>query len=181
MATAPHIADTIRTLFVAATVAFLGYLGYTLLRARMDNPPPQVVALEGDQLQEINERFATLRADTDRVQGELNRYAETTASRSWTAAPDGLGLPAKTRVEFGTVVVSIKRGKRQAGARVKFTHKYKSPPTFVCQDSGPAGTYTNVKAHKVTKTGCSVAVGLVGNWVDELDAVVGYVVIGEIE
>lgn len=149
---ASHVSDVLRTTLVWGTVAFLGYLGYALLDARPNDPPPLVITKDSDEwkrtegsLQALSEGLTSLRARTDvsdlrqgldeelkqfdaaisQLEGRLDSLVTELAANR-----DSLGQwPEGTALEYGTIIFRRPADYDKEGCRrIKFKHRYTSPP-----------------------------------------------------
>ena len=169
MGTGSHIADTIRTLLVAGTVGFLGYLAYTLIQARIDNPPTQGVAMDDEEVADLKNTLHRLGAEVRAIDKRLDALGSELA----TIPTDSGRLPAGTAIEYGTVV--FRKGRKLAWKEIRFENKYASPPLVIVSESGTAGDWATVKSEKITTTGARIAARVRKDYLCH----VGYIVIGQ--
>lgn len=55
-----HVADVFKTGLVCATVALLGYLGFSLMQAWMINPALRILTLKSDEMKALQDRMETI-------------------------------------------------------------------------------------------------------------------------
>ncbi|RJP37165.1 MAG: hypothetical protein C4547_05925 [Phycisphaerales bacterium] len=181
MTPASHIADVVRTLIVAAVVGFLGYQGIELIRERINNPPPQIVRLEGEELKELRHSL------DGAVEHMLSRLS-VLEDRARRHLP--FGLPEETRVECGRFEITFtEQQPKTAGGEgggpkwfydheVTFGHRYVTPPLVIVTDNSVTGAWPHVAVHKITTSGAVFKLNLHHGAMGRT-ATIAYLVIGE--
>lgn len=184
---ASHISDVVRTTLVWGTVAFLGYLGYALLDARPDNPPPLVITQDSDvwqrtedTLQALSDELASVRARTDvndlregldqglnqvdvaisRLERRLDALMTERAANRDTPGQ----WPAGTAMEYGTIIFQRPADYDKEGCRrIKFKYRYTSPPLVLTSQLNRTKKGNEIHwlagvPEKVTRTGAQICV-----------------------
>lgn len=71
MSVGQNIADVFRTALVAGAVALLGYLGFVLIRERMQNPRPQTVAVPAESVEILEAGLREIKEELSEVKSRL--------------------------------------------------------------------------------------------------------------
>jgi len=174
MSAGSHIADTIRTLLIGGTVAFLGYLGYVLIQAKINNPPPQLVTMNDENLEDLRAQIKSLERklserarDTCQLQTRLDEVGDSLRHVVYANVPTG------TLIEYGSV--TFEKGRKYHRRKVKFQNRYAVPPLVIVSEAGTAGDWVTAKSQRITKKGAEIAVLGKQNY----PCRIGYIVIGE--
>ncbi len=191
MSVGSQITDAARTLIVAGTVAFLGYLGYTLVQRRIDNPPPRIVTLQSEDLETLRSELAHARTDIAGLQRQndlLKRDQELSISALHSS---NLGLSPNTRVEFGTYEVKFTHQETKEGGKnpnpkwfyehvVQFKNRYARPPVVLVSDDSVTGAWPHVAVKRTTTSEAVIKLNLHYPHPGRT-ATIAYLVIGESE
>lgn len=191
MSMGSQITDTARTLIVAGTVAFLGYLGYTLVQSRIDNPPPRIVTLASEDLETLRSEVAHARSDIAGLQRQHDLLKRDQELAIGALNSSNLGLSPKTRVEFGTYQVTFthqesKESEKNSNPKwfyehvVQFKNRYARPPVVLVSDDSVTGAWPHVAVMRATTSEAVIKLNLHYPHPGRT-ATIAYLVIGESE